>query len=313
MVETNVHFPTDINLTWDCARKCLDMTRHIIEELGWLAEWRQIKDWRNKLRRYYHRCSEIHRKKGNNYQNRLENSVTKYLNCCLTISQKTNNTLKDENIKHTVISALCMLELERFKQLLDKHIDLVERRILKGEKIPHDEKMFSIFEPHTEWLNKGKLHKNVELGLNTLIVTDQYQFILHHQVMQKLVDVHMTIPVSKAISKKYKGYRLESISFDRNFFSQNAKQIVGKLFENVILPKPGKKSRQQQEEESSKIFRALRKQHSAVEANINQLEQNGLNRCPDKGICGFKRYVALGVIAYNLHHLGNLILKHEKP
>ena len=312
MVETNVHFPTDINLTWDCARKCLDMTRYIVEELGWLPEWRQIKDWRNKLRRNYHQCSEIHRKKGNNYQNRLERSVKKYLNCCLTISQKIDNTLKDKSIGHTITSALLTQELDRYKKLLDKHIDLVERRILKGEKIPHQEKMFSIFEPHTEWLNKGKLHKNCELGLNTLIVTDQHQFILHHEVMQKQVDVHMTIPVSKTISKKYKGYKLTSISFDRNFFSQNAKEVVGKLFENVVLPKPGKKSAQQQEEESSKTFSVLRKQHSAVEANINQLEHNGVNKCPDKGIYGFRRYVALGVIAYNLHHLGKLILKHEK-
>ena len=147
----------------------------------------------------------------------------------MTISEKTGNTLKDENINHTVISTLYMLELERFKQLLDNHIDLVQRRILKGEKIPHKEKMFSIFEPHTEWLNKGKVHKNVELGLNTLIATDQYQFILQHNVMQNQVDVHMTIPVSNTISKKYnKGYELWSISFDRNFFSQNAKQVVGK-------------------------------------------------------------------------------------
>ena len=65
-------------------------------------------------------------------------------------------------------------------------------------------------------------------------------------------------------------------------------------------------------EESSKTFSVLRKQHSAVEANINQLEHNGVNKCPDKGIYGFRRYVALGVIAYNLHHLGKLILKHEK-
>ena len=174
--------------------------------------------------------------------------------------------------------------------------------------------MVSIFEPHTEWLNKGKVYKNVELGLNTLIATDQYQFILQHNVMQNQVDVHMTIPVSNTISKKYnKGYELWSISFDRNFFSQNAKQVVGKLFENVILPKPGKKSNHQQEEESSKTFSTLRKKHSAVEANINQLEHNGLNRCPDKGIYGFRRYVALGVIAYNLHNLGKLILKHKKP
>jgi len=52
-----------------------------------------------------------------------------------------------------------MMELERFMQLLGKHIDLLERRVIKGENIPHEEKMFSIFEQYTEWFTKGKCNK----------------------------------------------------------------------------------------------------------------------------------------------------------
>ena len=51
--------------------------------------------------------------------------------------------------------------------MVEKHIDLVSRRILKGEEIPHDEKVFSVFEPHTEWISKGKRNPFVELGLRT--------------------------------------------------------------------------------------------------------------------------------------------------
>jgi hypothetical protein len=204
-------------------------------------------------------------------------------------------------------TTLLLTALENYKGLLDKHIDLVDRRILKGEKIPHSDKMFSIFEPHTEWLNKGKLHKNVELGLNTVIATDQYQFILHHWVVQKTTDHAMTIPVAEYLQEHYSNYNLKSISFDRGFYSFNAKQVVGKIFEQIILPKSGKKSLNQLQEEAEASFMALKKQHSAVEANINQLEHHGVNRCPDKGLFGFKRYVALGVVAYNLHRLGNLL------
>ncbi|MGV8135757.1 MAG: hypothetical protein AB2L20_11120 [Mangrovibacterium sp.] len=59
--------------------------------------------------------------------------------------------------------ALVMV-LEHFMGLMEKYIDMVGRRVLKGEKIPHQEKMFSIFETYTEWITKGKMNLSVELG-----------------------------------------------------------------------------------------------------------------------------------------------------
>ncbi|OOP56052.1 MAG: hypothetical protein AYP45_11145 [Candidatus Brocadia carolinensis] len=71
--------------------------------------------------------------------------------------------------------------------------------------------------------------------------------------------------------------------------------------------KKGKKNPAEQEEESGKTFRKLRHRHSAVESDINRLEHHGLDRCLDKGLKAFKRYCALGVIAANLHKLGNVL------
>jgi len=72
---------------------------------------------------------------------------------------------------------------------------------------------------------------------------------------------------------------LESISFDRGYYSSLLKQYLSEHFE--------------------------------VESNINQLEHHGLNRCADKGIKGFRRYVALGVLSYNLHRMGKLLIAPE--
>jgi len=311
VVETNVHFPTDINLLWDSGRKCLDTLGHIKKELGGLSSWRQSEDWRIKLKKHYRKTSEIHRKKGSNYKERLKSSTKEYLTICRKLSSKIDYTLKDKKLNHTTRSSLLLIILEDYKQLLDKHIDLVYRRIIKGEKIPHNEKLFSIFEPYTEWLNKGKVYKNVELGLNIQVATDQYHFIVCHHVMQHEVDSQMVIPMSDYIVEHFneQDYKYKTISFDKNYFSYNAKQMLEKLFDKVIMPKPGKKSKALEIEESSKTFVALRQKHSLIESNINQLEHHGLNKCPDKGIHGFKRYVSLGIIAYNLHRLGNILKK----
>ncbi len=59
-------------------------------------------------------------------------------------------------------------------------------------------------------------------------------------------------------------------------------------------------------EESGKTFQRLRHRHSAVESDINRLEHHGLDRCLDKGLRGFKRYCALGIVAANLHKLGDV-------
>ena len=74
-----------------------------------------------------------------------------------------------------------------------RQIDQTKRRVILGEVIPHAEKVFSIFEPHTEWISKGKAGVPVELGVKVCILEDQYQFILHHQVMQQRTDDQVTV------------------------------------------------------------------------------------------------------------------------
>ena len=120
--------------------------------------------------------------------------------------------------------------------------------------------------------------------------------------------------IGRSIAENYTGpaYHLSSISFDRNFYSGPAKQALEKLYDQVIMPKPGKKTKAQQEQETQAAYQEKRKAHSAVEANINQLEHHGLDKCPDKGMTGFKRYVAYSVLAYNIHRLGQYIMDQRR-
>jgi len=319
VVESDIHFPTDLNLLWDSGRKCLDTIELLRSEGVQLSGWNQHKGRRSKFRKVYRKTSEIHRKKGKNYQQRLEESTEEYLKVSGELEQKLEYTMLEGKLQ-IELGLVSLFEFELFQslhyylQMLKKHRDLVRRRIILKEEIPHSEKVFSIFEPHVEWNTKGKLHRGVELGHNTLIATDQYQFILHHEVFENQVDKSRTIGIGQGIANQYggEGYHLLSISFDRNFFSFAAKKALGELYDQVILPKPGKKSESQLAEESAVIFVKKRKAHSGVESNINQLEHHGLSKCRDKGIDGFKRYVAYGVLAYNLHRMGGILMEMEQ-
>jgi len=309
-VAANVHFPTDLNLLWDGIQKSLSCLT-IIKKTEDVKGWRKIDYKKSKLKSVYRKASEIHRKKGANYKERLEEAVTDYAKRSMELSSRLNKTIEllDIVIKEDSKSFSILSNLKYFLTLMDKHIDLLARRILKEEKIPHDEKLFSLFEQHVEWLTKGKLHGGVVLGHNVAITTDQFSFIIDHHVMVKEVDKQLAISIIERVLEMYsEGCYFESISFDRGFYSLCAKEALSKKIEKVIMPKPGSKSAKVEAEEAEENYVKLRKKHSAIESNINELRHSGADFVPDKGLDGFKDYIAMSVLAHNLKRLGTIII-----
>jgi len=315
-VESNIHFPTDLNLLWDSVRVCARKLNNIITSCGDdISEWRKESWWSATIKSNYRKTSEIHRKKGKNYEERLRASTKDYVRYCKAFSKKIKRTYDTimELEKVDFLKKALATEMLTYQNLIEKHIDLVERRILKGETIPHSDKLFSIFEQHVEWLQKGKANKKVELGHNLLLTTDQYHFIVDHHVAIKEVDKALLIPLVDRLVKNYPAscYEFYSLSTDRGFYTLLGKKKVKEIFKIAVIPKKGKKTATQELEEQSKIFVKHRKSHSAVEANINELEHGGLNKVRDKTLPGFKKYVAYGVLAYNIKRLGKILIQQQ--
>ena len=191
-----------------------------------------------------------------------------------------------------------------------RQIDQTKRRVILGETIPHEEKVFSIFEPHTEWISKGKAGVPVELGVKVCILEDQHQFILYHQVMEKVTDDKVTVEMVTEAKKRFPD--LSVCSFDKGFHTKENQIELKAHLDLVVLPRKGRLSKQSQAEEQAEAFVKSRRQHSAVESAINGLEVHGLDVCPDHGIDGFKRYVALAVVARNIHRIGDILWKQEQ-
>lgn len=189
-------------------------------------------------------------------------------------------------------------------------MEQIDRRVLQGEKIPHAEKVFSLFEPHTEWINKGKAGVPVELGLKVCVLESSQGYILHHRVMENETDNQIAVEMIREAQKKYPV--LSACSFDKGFHSPENQLGLAELLDQVILPKKGRCNKQEQEKENSPAFRKGRKQHSAVESGINALEVHGLDKCLDHGLEGFKRYIALAVVARNIQKMGSEIIQEKR-
>jgi hypothetical protein len=201
------------------------------------------------------------------------------------------------------------IEIETFIKHAERQIDQTRRRVILGEVIPHAEKVFSVFETHTEWISKGKAGVPVELGLRVCVMEDQHRFVLHHRVMEKQTDDQVTVAMVKETKQRFAD--LEACSFDKGFHSPANQQELQPHLKLVVLPRKGKLSQQAQALESEEDFVKARGQHSAVESAINALEVHGLDRCPDHGVRGFKRYVALAVVARNIHRIGAILREQE--
>jgi hypothetical protein len=307
VLETNVHYPTDLNLLWDAQRKCADLLLPMVQAAR-LGGWRKCQEWRRKLKGQMIGLARLAHGGGPNKEERKQAAVQAYVQDTYRFEEKVFTTMKALPVPQDPVEWARREQLDYFHNLMIKQLDLVERRLLKGETIPHEEKIFSLFEPHTQWINKGKLFPPVELGHKVLLTTDQHELILDYKVMDQLNDADEVIALADRLLGGYGWRAVASLSFDKGFTREEDRQLLELYIPEVIMPKRGKRNSQEQAREQQRSFVALRRKHSAIESDINALEHHGLDRCPDKGLHGFKRYVGFGVLAYNLHKIGQRLL-----
>lgn len=313
VVETDVHYPTDINLLLDAIRKVVFLIGRECDELG-ITEWRQyrhifkkIKKLFNRVRKLKHSTSKDESKKAKRQELIIEihkqyvNMVDSYV----TRAKQTISILNEMGIGNIVR----LMVVENYISHAERQIDQIRRRVEDGKTIPHHEKVFSIFQEHTEWICKGKAGVSQELGLGICILEDQHGFILHHHVMENQKDVE--IAVSMVAEAKRKFSSLWGCSFDKGFYSPRNREDLQGFLDKVVLPKKGKLSQKDKQIEHSDEFIETRRKHAAVESAINALENHSLDRCPDHGLFGFKRYVALAVLARNIQILGAKLQQKE--
>ena len=312
VVETDVHYPTDTNLLFDAMRKMISLIAIICSEIG-ITAWRQSHHNILKVKRLLRGIQKLKRSTSKDKAKIAQRDkfiVREHQNyidvCqgCVLKAKETIRVLRELGLL-SLSQDLRLAAVEEYIRHAERQIDQIRRRVVFDEKIPHEEKVFSIFEPHTEWISKGKAGVPQELGLSFCVLKDQYGFILYHQVLEQQTDDKVAVSMAQGAKDRFPN--LAGCSFDKGFYSPDNKRQLGNILDYVILPKKGRLSAKDKQIEQSEEFIKYRRKHSGVESSINALENHGLDRCLDHGLHGFKRYVALSVLARNIQILGHLI------
>lgn len=315
VVETDVHYPTDINLLLDAVRKVIRLIGVLCSEVG-ITGWRQSHHNILTVKKAYRKAQQLKRSTSQDGDKKAERerliveAHQDYVVLSKGFVDKAEMTIAEIRGKGLGIKTEAgLLEIEGYIKHARRQMDQITRRVLRGETIPHEEKVFSIFEQHTEWISKGKAGVPQELGLRVGIVEDQYQFILHHRVMEKETDDKVAVLMIRKTQESFP--ELKVCSFDKGYHSPANRIDLGQMLDQVVLPKKGRLTIKEKEVEGSEEFVRVKRRHSAVESAINALENHGLDRCPDHGIYGFKQYVSLAVLARNIQNLGHIIQQRE--
>ena len=301
VVETDVHYPTDVNLLWDAMRCLLRETGRAAARHS-VGGWRQRRHLSREVRRLFNRVRSTRRAK------RHPERVEAYLARCRALVVRARETL--DALRSKGAGEPACRAVEGFIAHAERQIDHAERRLVRGETIPHAEKVFSIFEEHTRWVSKGKAGTPVELGVPVALIEDQHQFILHHRILWRGEDVDAAVSLVREAQALHPALR--ACSFDRGFHSPDNRVRLDALLDVNALPGRGRLSKADREREEEAAFAAARRVHPGIESAINGLEHRGLDRVRSHGPDGFARAVSLSVLAANLHRIGLILQKRER-
>jgi hypothetical protein len=314
VVETNIHYPTESSLIGDGLRKVVTLAARLAAEHQ-LAGWRQHEHCLDKIKKQVRDIGRASRAKSKNGSARVQARYRELLQMANTLLSRGRQLAvalqASENLSVLKLATgqAGAKQLLHYADLTARVCDTARRRVLEGEVVPNEDKIFSIFEPHTELIKRGKQPVSIQYGHNVLVIEDAVGFVVDYRVVAKgVLDQDLVVPVMKALQKRFNG-QIKSASFDRAFHTPENQQQLAKI---VPIPCIASKGRQQQQE-GTVAFRKARQHHPGIESAIGALEAgNGQKRCRDRGQRGYDRYVALGILGRNLQTLGKLLLARDE-
>jgi len=317
VVETSIHYPTESSLIGDGLRKVVTLAARLAAEQG-LSGWRQHAHWLHKVKKQVRDIGRASRAKNQAGQARLQAGYKELLQQADELLQRGRQlaALLQAPANLSVLDLAAgagATELLHYADLTAQVCDTARRRVLQGETVPNEDKLFSIFEPHTELIKRGKQPNPTQFGHNTLVIEDTVGFVIAYRVLGKgVLDQDVVVPVMRDLQDRFGG-KIKSASFDRSFHTPQNQQDLAEIVRTPCIASKGQEKGRQQQQEGTVAFRKARQRHSGVESAIGALQAgNGLKRCRDRREPGYERYVALGILGRNLQTLGKLLLAQDQ-
>jgi transposase, IS5 family len=309
VVETNVHYPTESSLIWDGVRTFVPLCVKLAAELE-VAGWRQAKHLTQQIKRLNRTISRISASQSPVKKKALESAYGDLLARTGQLLARAKTLQTIAQVEGKTLRVLALADgLKTWIELTERVCDTAHRRVLLGEKVPNSEKLFSLFETHTQLYRRGKAGQPNQFGRLVLVFEDGAGFISHYHLMDReACDADVIVEQTRQAQTAHHG-EIKTASFDRGFYSPENETELAAIVDDPCLPPRHPTQYAERLATASVKFHRARLRHSGVESAIGALQRgNGLKRCRDRSELGFERYFGLAVLGRNIHTLGKLLI-----
>jgi IS5 family transposase len=228
---------------------------------------------------------------------RLIRLVEDILSTAGAIAECLQGTAESSGVRDESLAA----RLIEFQLLGTQIVSQSRRRVLEGEPVPNDEKLFSVFEPHTELLKRGKAGKPIEFGHMIQIQQVKEKFITDYAVYDRKPVEPELLATALDSHRSLFGVDASCLAADKGYFEQGTIDTLEERIDTVSIGKKGKRTPEQLKREHDPVFRHAQRFRAGVEGTISYLKRVlGLSRCFTKGWKHFQATVGASIFTHNL-------------
>ena len=296
--EANIHYPTDSSLLWDSYRTLARVMRNASDEMRSVGLVQRFHT--KKVRKLALFISRNGDKKDRRVQQKLKNTYKKLIDRVKWIASVGEVAMR--LLSQTLDLTGTVAELKHYLPVIGKITGQAERRVLLGEQVPSGEKVYSLFEEHTELIKRGKARKPIEFGHKVLLAETGEKFIIHYETMpRQKADKELIEATLKTHAKVFR-CRPEVLAGDKGFYeSREQLENLEKKIDTVSICKKGRRTEEEDHRESTEEFKAGQRFRAGIEGTISVLKRAfKLGRCFFKGFKNFASSVGCAVFCHNL-------------
>jgi IS5 family transposase len=314
VTETDIHHPTDNTLLWDVVRV---LTR-LIGRLGKVLP-KGIDNFSNRTRCARRRMQEIQRmtarqrptqQKGK-YRH-LIGITQQVVHNARGVLEKTKDQCAVDPVDDIIIGEL-RRKIDHYCQLGARVIGQSRRRVLQGEQVATEEKIYSIFETHTDLIKRGKIQKPIEFGHKIFLAESARGLITQYRVLEGNPPDHVHVKPSLQRHQETFGWAPAWYSSDRGFFSDENIKACPQVKLVCIPQRGGKRTSQRQAFERSPEFKKGQRFRAGIEGRISVLFRGrGMKRCLAEGRDRFEVLIGAAVLTNNLMNIAHLLNQKQK-
>jgi len=310
VVATDIHWPTDNTLLWDAVRVLTRLVQRLGEHVP-----SALHGFADRTRRARRRMQEISRlsaaerprQQTRKYRDLLGVTVGVVATARAAVATA-RTTPPGDPLAAAVVTALSD-EIEHFCGLADRVVAQTHRRVLDGEQVPVPQKIFSLFEPHTDLIKRGKVQSPVEFGHKVFLAESRHGLITDYRVLDgNPVDEGHVSPSLTQHQATF-GHVPTLYAADRGFHTPaNVEALTTAGVGTECVPqRGGRKTPERTAYEKSRAFKQGQRFRAGIEGRISVLLRGrGMRRCPLEGRERFEVFVGAAVLANNLLRIADL-------